>query len=432
MADFRTAALDLYRDGAPDWLAGVRANGRDIWSRAVMPDRKTEAWKYTSVRALERGAWLSPAVPSGADATIADGYEIGGLGAWTMVFVNGHYSRALSSGEPPAGVELVRFSEANAEQANAIQARLGSIADAGAHLFAALNESWLTDGVFIQVQRDTRVAAPLHVVWLTLPQDENFAVSQRLLLVMERGSEAVLVEQFASDGAPQNAFTNAVTECVVGEGAQLRHYRLHLEEEHAVHIGGVHVDLATDAALDGFHFATGGTLKRIDVVVNHRGEGAACKLNGIYLPRGRQVVDYHTDIEHIAPRCTTSEVFRGIVADRARAVFNGRIHIHPDAQKTQARLSNKNLLTSNSAEVDTQPELEIYADDVQCAHGATVAQLEEQALFYLTSRGISRSHARMMLSLGFINEIVDGLNDAAVADYLRPIVSRLFLEGDIS
>ena len=176
----------------------------------------------------------------------------------------------------------------------------------------------------------------------------------------------------------------------------------------------------------GFTLAQGSRLKRIDYQVNHCGEGAELDLQGAYLPRNNQLVDYHTNVRHMVPRCTTREIFRGIVGDSARAVFNGRIYIHPDAQKTLAELSNKNLLTSNKAEIDTKPELEIYADDVKCAHGATVSQLNATAMYYLQSRGVSRQEAEVMLSFGFINELLEQIAEPGVQDYLRPHLARLF------
>ena len=198
----------------------------------------------------------------------------------------------------------------------------------------------------------------------------------------------------------------------------------------------MHARLGADATLNSFHLGLGSVLKRLDVVVDHCGQGAHCELNGIYLPRGDEHVDYHTCIEHRVPHCTSSETFRGIIGDSATAVFNGRIHIHRDAQKTSAELSNRNLLTSNRAEVNTKPELEIYADDVQCAHGATVAQLDEMSLHYLRSRGVARADAQVMLSFGFINEVINTVRCEPLRDYLRELLSRRFardsaLVGDV-
>jgi len=193
-----------------------------------------------------------------------------------------------------------------------------------------------------------------------------------------------------------------------------------------MHVGGVHARLLENATLNTFHLALGSVLKRIDVVVDFQGPGAHCEMNGVYLPRGEEHIDYHTCVEHAVPHCTTSETFRGIVGDSASAVFNGRIHIHKDAQKTRAELSNRNLLTSTRAEVNTKPELEIYADDVQCAHGATVAQLDEGSLHYLRTRGVPKAEAEVMLSFGFINEVVDNVRLDELRAYLRPLLAHRF------
>ncbi|MDT8398510.1 MAG: Fe-S cluster assembly protein SufD [Pseudomonadales bacterium] len=432
MSDFIADALHLSPGGAPAWLNDLRRKGWSSWAGSRMPTRKTEAWKYTRLKTLEQGAYLAEAQPPAA-GTLARGalrrqLHIADLDARLLVFVNGFYDAGLSDAGADADMEVLRFSEADAEQVAVIRAHLGTVADREHYLFTALNDIWLHDGLFVRVKKNVNAGRPLHVVWLTLAQNEAFSLAQRLLVVMEAGSEATLVEHFASDGAVQNSFTNGVTELVLEANASLCHYRLHLEEEHALHIGGMHATLGRDARLNSFHLGLGSTLKRLDVVVRHDGEGAHCDLNGVYLPRHQQHIDYHTCIEHAQPHGSSSEAFRGIISDSARAVFNGRIHIHPQAQKTLAELSNKNLLTSDKAEVDTKPELEIYADDVKCAHGATVAQLDSNALYYLRSRGIAGRDATMMLSFGFINELIDKLQHAAVGDYLRPLLSALFAE----
>lgn len=433
MSDFIAEALRLVPTEAPDWLSDLRRKGWSSWKSSAMPTRKTEDWKYTRLKALEQGAYLgSPVKPEPTTLaldTLRRQVTIADLDARMLVFVNGFYSPELSSADTTSdGMDVLRFSDADEDQVATIRQHLGTVADRDKYMFTALNDTWLDDGVFVHVKPDVREEKPLHVVWLTVPQDEAFSLSQRLLVVMEQNSEATVIEHFVSDDAEQNCFTNGVTELVVGANARLCHYRLHLEEEHALHIGGVHARLDRDALLNSFHLGLGSTLKRLDVVVRHEGKGAHCDLNGVYLPRHQQHIDYHTCMEHVQPNCSTSEIFRGIISDRARAVFNGRIHIHPDAQKTVAELSNKNLLTSDKAEVDTKPELEIYADDVKCAHGATVAQLDEYALYYLCSRGIARDDAEVMLSFGFINELINRLSHEAVAEHLRPLLNELFAQ----
>ncbi|MFA5494157.1 MAG: Fe-S cluster assembly protein SufD [Porticoccaceae bacterium] len=426
MTDFVEKALLREPAGAPPWLAALNDRGRAGSRGRVLPNFRVEEWKYTSLRPLDEGAYVAAPAFREADTGLAAHYAIDGLDAHTLVFVNGHYSAALSSSSSlPDGVTLVPFSLANDAEAAQINEHLGTLADR-TRLFTSLNDSWLADGVYLRVARDRRIDKPIQLVWLTVAETAAFGLAQRLLVVMEEGSEASVLEHFVSSDETQNSFTNGVSELVVGAGARLRHCRLHLEQAAALHVGSVHASLARDATLDGFHMALGSRLKRIDLVVHHRGEGAHCELNGIYLPRDREHIDYHTTMEHEVPRCTSEETFRGIIADEARAVFNGRIHIHRHAQKTHARLSNRNLLTSNKAEVDTKPELEIYADDVQCSHGATVAQLDAAQLHYLRTRGVSEQEARVLLSFGFINELLNRITREPLRQYLRQQLRGLF------
>jgi Fe-S cluster assembly protein SufD len=414
----------------PDWLRTINASGQTLWRSASWPTRKTEHWKYTSLRQLEQGAYMGNAgvLPSPeAQQALQDLVSIHNLDAYRLVFVNGRYSASLSQAHGlPLGVDLVTFAEISAVQLAELQKYFASVVESDRHMFAALNSLQLEDGVFLRVGKNIKLDKPLQVVALTTAQAEAFHVPQRLLVVLEPNSDATVIEQFISDAQPQNNFTHSVTELCLQEGTRCEHYRFHLEQQESLHLGGVHASLGRNAQLRSFHLALGSALKRIDVVINHNGEGAHCELNGIYLPRLNQHVDYHTSIEHRVPHCTTNETFRGIIADSAKAVFNGRIHIHPGAQKTSAKLSNKNLLTSDKAEVDTKPELEIYADDVQCAHGATVAQLDDTALHYFRARGISRKEAEVMLSFGFINELINAIPQPALIDYLRPVLTEWF------
>jgi len=429
MSDFVNQA-SAYKVPVPlQWLKNFQSRQADVWQKVAFPSRKAEEWKYTSLRSLEQGdffAGQAEARPVGEQSL--NDIKIENLDCVDLVFVNGIFSAKLSSLESlPDGVELVRFSQADNEQQKEIELALGSVADKIQHVFATLNSSQFNDGVYCKVAKNTKVEPAIRVVHIAQDQHRHFSVCPRIFFVLEQGAEATLIEHFSSDICSKNAFFNAVTELNVQDNAKLFHYRLHLEHESSLHIGGVHANLFADSTLESFQLAMGGQLKRVDVVVNHLGKGADCELNGVYLPSNKQHVDFHTCIEHAVPHCTTNEVFRGIVSDSAKAVFNGRIHIHKDAQKSIAHLSNKNLLTSNSAEVDTKPELEIYADDVQCAHGATVAQIDENAMHYLLTRGVSREEALVMLSFGFINELVEHIHHSEIADFLRPRLASLFV-----
>jgi Fe-S cluster assembly protein SufD len=422
MPDLMNSILDAVSANAPKWLQERQSAGRKVWAKAELPTRKTEAWKYTSLHALNRS--FDSAEPSAASKAEL-GFEYPDFGGCKLVFVDGYLREDLSQIDIPAGVQLVRFADADDAQTKLIQQHLGSVVDSSRHLFANLSDAALNDGVFVQIDAETEVTEPLHLIWLTTSRPTAFTVNQRLLVLSGANSRASLIEHFDCAGNG-NAFTNGITELLLEDGATLHHHRLHLEEAGAMHIGGVHARLAKDSTLESFHLALGSDLKRIDVVINHEGPGAHCGLNGIYLLRKEEHVDYHTCIEHASPHCTTDEVFRGIIGDSASAVFNGRIHIHPDAQKTRAELSNRNLLTSAQAEINTKPELEIYADDVQCAHGATIAQLDPQMMHYLKTRGISSEEAEVMLSYGFINEVIDSIALKSLRDYLRPLLAKRF------
>jgi Fe-S cluster assembly protein SufD len=344
------------------------------------------------------------------------------LDATRLVFINGHFAAEHSSPLPQG---VVRFADADTAQQQLIQQHLGQVVDVQRHLFAALSNAWLADGVLVQVGKGKTLEKPVYILNISTPETQPAVSNQRVLLVLEEGSRAEVIEHYVSSTDSQNGFVNCLTEAVVGANAQLQHYRINLEQEDLLHVGGVHVELQRDARFHGFTLAQGSRLKRIDYQVNHRGPGAHLELHGVYLPRNKQLIDYHTNVEHCVPHCTTNEVFRGIIGDSAKAVFNGRIHIHPQAQKTLAELSNKNLLTSRNAEVYTKPELEIYADDVRCAHGATITQLDQTSLFYLQSRGLSHAEAMSMLSFGFINELLNQVPEPAVQAYLRPRIAAL-------
>jgi Fe-S cluster assembly protein SufD len=420
---FQQQALHLAAaQQAPQWLAALRFAGAEQWLQSSWPGRRTELWKYTSLQALQKTPFQNA---SGAlHALPAD--VLLDVDATRLVFVNG----VLDSGASTIGQNgVVLFSAASAEQQALIAKHLGTVATTQRHLFASLSNALAGEGVLIHVPRGAVWEKPVYIVHVSVPETGPALVSPRLLVVVEDSAQVELIEHFATDAQTQNGFVNSLTEIHCGANSRVQHYRINLEEEHQLHIGGVHVDLWRDARYQGFTLAEGSTLKRLDYQITHQGAGASAVLDGVYLPRHQQLLDYHTNVEHKAPHCTTAEVFRGIVADDARAVFNGRIHIHPHAQKTLAELNNRTLLTSDRAEIDTKPELEIYADDVKCAHGATVSQIDADALFYLRSRGLTLEQARSMLSFGFINELLQGIAQPAVRDYLHRHLQKVFSEA---
>jgi Fe-S cluster assembly protein SufD len=415
----QTAQTQLELEG----LDKKRYAAQQVLEVATWPTRKTEAWKYTRLNVIEKQAYQRPfsgELPSREE--LSSLLEIEGLAARPLVFVNGHFSPDLSRlDDLEAGLELKVFS-----QGGASAHRFNANIDLHNHLFSAINTLSCDDGLEIRVKANHELNEILHVCHITTPGSESFHANTRIVIELEANSQARVIEHFVSSEARQNVLTNCISEIFLADNAKLRHYRIHEEEEHSVHLGGIHSELAASAELNSFYLALGASLQRFDVVSHINGAGAHCEMNGVYLPVKKEVVDFHTCVEHKVAHGTSNENFRGIVADESRAVFNGRIHIHKDAQKTSAMLSNKNLLTSNKAEVDTKPELEIYADDVRCAHGATVAQLDTEGLHYFKTRGIAEEEARVMLSFGFINELLNTLDLDALAAYLRPKLAARF------
>jgi Fe-S cluster assembly protein SufD len=292
-------------------------------------------------------------------------------------------------------------------------------------LFGLVNDVLAADGVVIDVAPGVQIAQPVRIVYRT-----SAGVQAHARVLVRLGAEAKLAVIEQAEGS-DTCFSTYFSEYALGAGASLEHYRFALQTGSAMCVGGCHFSLADKSALNSTLVGFGSDLSRLDVDVIHAGEFAHAKMNAIYLLDGSELFDLHTTIEHAKPNGTTVENVRGIVADKAKAVFNGRIHIHRDAQKTLAELNNRNLLLSENAEINTKPELEIYADDVRCAHGATVAEIDKGALYYLQTRGISRSAAQVMLNFGFINELVDDMPNAALADWLRPLLRDRFARMDV-
>jgi Fe-S cluster assembly protein SufD len=407
----------LQSDGL-QWLQPLRDQGLQHFGRIGLPTRKTETWRYTSVYPLTQGDFLRLAeqVNPAEQANPAADAEIEGLESYVVLFRNGVLDLEHSTlADLP--FELIPFSQANGEQREMISRHLGTLVTGHEHPFAHLNAGWMQDGAFIRIGKDTQIDKPIQIVFESSAESGSFTAQPRLFIKAERHSQAVILEQHIGPATTAEVFSNTVTEIVLEEGAKLRHYQLNVEPENVLHIGNVQVELGGHAEYESHQFALGGKLKRRELQVALAQPGASARLFGTYLGRNSQQVDFRTVLDHKAPHCTSTELIKGLVRDEARAVFNGRIHIHRDAQQTSAEMSNKNLLLSKTAEVNTKPELEIYADDVKCSHGATVGQLDGDALFYLRSRGISTADACQILSDAFVYEVIDQMPDEAIRAY---------------
>jgi Fe-S cluster assembly protein SufD len=354
-----------------------------------------------------------------------DKFNFGENGWHTIVFVNGAFSEDLSSKAGLGnGVRVSSLADAIKARPSGIERHLGRIAKFEQHTFTALNTAFIADGAFIELAVDAIVEQPIHLVFVS---DGEGASHPRNLIVAGRHSRATVIESYVSL-RDSGYFTNAVTEISVGEGAHVDHYKMQRESESAFHVGTVQIGQARDSQLHSFSFAVGGSLARTNIYTSLDGDAATCTLNGLYLTDGTQHIDNQTSIEHIAPNCPSHEVYKGVLDGRSHGVFNGKVYVHPEAQKTDGKQSNNNLLLSPGARVDTKPQLEIFADDVKCTHGATVGRLDEQAMFYLNSRGIGPETARILLTYAFAADVLETIELEPLKVQLEKMVLARFAD----
>lgn len=405
--------------GINDWLVPKRAHALELLANTKWPTRKTEAWRYTPLRPVERTQ----------AKVITDKVEllpvaIAGLSAIELVFVNGQFDQTQLTKTLPEGVSISLGSDLDtAQQAEALHTF--STIKPERHIFGLVNDALAQDVVVVTVAEGVEVTQPIRISSLLSQGAESHT---RVQVTLAAGSRLTVIEDVQAQG---DSFNTAFVEYKVAANASLEHYRFALQTGSNVSIGGSHFSLHDHAKMHSTLVGFGSELSRLDTDIIHAGEFADAKLNAMYLLDGKELFDLHATVEHAMPNGKTEENVRCIVADRSRAIFNGRIHIHRDAQKTLAELNNRNLLLSDKAEINTKPELEIYADDVKCAHGATVAQIDKQALYYLQTRGVSRSKAQVMLNFGFINELIDLMPNAALAEWIRPIIRERFAQMEV-
>jgi Fe-S cluster assembly protein SufD len=412
------ATLDTIPAPAVRWLRDLRMKARAEFDKLGFPTTRDEGWKYTNVAPLLR----QPFALSTGTAAVASALSnlLIAPDAPRLVFVDGHFRSDLSR----VPVYVSSLSEALNRSAEALEPYLGSVAPTANHAFAALNTAFVLDGAYIRLPAGVAVEQPIHLIYLSSAE----ALAQpHALIVAEAGSQATVIEHYLplSEG---RHWTNAVTEIVLEPGAAVEHYRVQQQGAQAYHIGGVYVRQGRESRFTSHAVDLGGAFVRNDLqtVV---AEGATCELNGLYIADGRQHVDNHTVIDHVAPRGTSRELYKGVLAGRARAVFNGRVVIQKDAQHIDAHQLNNNLLLSDDVEIDTKPEFEIYADDVKCGHGASVGQLDTDSLFYLRSRAIDETAARDLLTYAFADDIVARFRIAPLRVALEQALKARLLQG---
>ena len=407
------------------WLRGVRRAGIDAFSRSGFPTPRHEHWKYTNVSPIEKRGFDLAAPRSSAAVTGDPGKRLLDSGAAPrLVFVDGRVDRGLSNVDAlPPGVEVEDFTRFIALDTTFLEDRLARIVTPEKTAFTALNAAFMDIGAVVRIAPETVCDTPLHLEFVSGAHERERAYSPRIVIAAGAGSHVRVVEHFT--GLDDTVYLdNAVTEIEIAEGATVEHYKVQRASAGAYHIAALEAKLAAGATFHSWAVSLGARLSRhdIDVALDH--ELARCSLDGLYVANGRQHVDFHTNVEHAAPSCESREYYKGIAGGRGRGVFNGRVHVHRDAQKTEAHQTNRNLLLSRNAEIDTKPQLEIHADDVKCSHGATIGQIDEQMLFYLRSRGIDESAARGMLTYGFARDVVErialpGLREAIGAAVLE-------------
>jgi Fe-S cluster assembly protein SufD len=407
----------------PEWLEPIRRRAMERFARTGFPAARDEEWRFTPIGPITQGTWRPSA---GAGEVTRDQLApfIFGHADWTtLVFVNGVYHESLSStGALPAGVRVASLADALRSDSALLEGHLTRHAPVEGSAFTALNTAFLAEGGVVHVGADVDLTAPVHLLYVTTAEAGGTVAHPRNLILVERGGRASVIESYVTLAPGQSYWTNPVTEVSVGAGAWVEHTRIQRESESAHHVGLTHVDQQRDSHYRSFSLAMGAALARHNLHVRLNDENIETLMYGLYLTRGEQTADSHTAIYHDQPNCRSWEVYKGILDGRSRAVFNGKVFVKPEAQKTDAKQTNRNLLLSDGARVDTKPQLEIFADDVKCTHGATVGRLDEVARFYARSRGIPAAAADRLLIYAFAAEVVDEVALAPVREELDRLV----------
>ncbi|MEW7986178.1 MAG: Fe-S cluster assembly protein SufD [Candidatus Thiodiazotropha sp.] len=398
-----------------DWLIEQRRAAMARMTELGLPHARQEAWRYTGVEGLlQKGFISTPSVLDSSRDIAIDGMLEDPV-AGRLVFVDGIYHPGLSTGIEQAGFRIGNLRAAMATGDQSVLRSVGSLSGVGDHAFAAMNMATQQDGAVIQLSKGVVIERPIELLHMTTGKRDGHAQQIRHLVELDAGASVSLVERYLSVDDDHDYFNNIVCEINLAEGATLRHQRVQRESDHAYHLYGLYVSLRRDARYLSVNAALGGAWSRTEFHQRFSGEGAECETDGIYVAGDGQLTDFHLDVDHGVPHCRSRENFKGILHGVGRAVFDGLIRVGIDSQKSEAHLHNANLMLSSKAEVDTKPQLVILADDVQCSHGASVGRLDDQALFYLRSRGMDAHRARRLLCLGFAGEIIDRF----VTDSLR-------------
>jgi Fe-S cluster assembly protein SufD len=414
-------ALENRPQGGPRWLDDLRARGAARFAALGIPTVRDEEWRFTNVAPIGAVDFqLAGQISGTADRLTGFAYTDAPV---RLVVVNGRFDQTLSRTRGlPAGVHAGSLAAALRDHADVVQRYFGQLADLSTRSFTALNTAFVQDGAFIHVPEGVAVEAPIHVVFVTGGEGAAPVMAHpRTLVVAGAGSQSTVIESYIG-AAGETYFSNAVSEVFVGENAGVTHFRVQQESLEAFHVGALHAHTSRSARFSSHSFSLGGKLVRNDANAILDGEGGDCTLHGLYLADRARLIDNHTQIDHAKPHCGSHEIYKGILGGTSRAVFNGKIIVRQDAQKTDAKQTNRALLLTDGATINTKPQLEIFADDVKCTHGAAIGQLDDEAIFYLRARGLTYAEARDMLIHAFAGQVLEGVT-------VEPL--RLALEAEL-
>ena len=417
---FLGAFAERARPGEPGWLGGLRESAMEQFASSGIPRTQEEEWKYTSLRNLEKASYQL----AGSEGTDKAPDDVNGMaaimeGLHGLVFVNGVYQEDLSSPpDPETGVTVLDMAQAIESRPEELQGLLGSNAASGFQVFSSLNSALFSHGAYVHVAADARLEKPLHLLFLATGAQSPFMVHPRNLFNIQEGGELVVLEDYSGQ-CEGDYFCNPVTEVFSSKSSSVRLYKVIREGPAATHVSNLGVYQEEESSFTANTYCLGGKLVRNDVVASLDGERIECTLNGLAVGNGDQHIDNHTRIIHSKPNCNSWEVYKSVLADNSHGVFNGKIFVAQDAQKTDAKQTNQSLLLSDSAVMDSKPELEIYADDVKCSHGSASGNMDENSLHYLMTRGLSKEVAAKLLVKGFLSDIVEFIKNPTIKQFIE-------------
>jgi Fe-S cluster assembly protein SufD len=405
------------------WLRTLRLTGFSRFSEMGFPTLRDEDWRFTNLAPIVQTPFRlsrnGHALPSKND--LARFFMSGA--ACTLVFIDGRFARALSSlGSLPRGVTVASLADELAKNPGALEPHLGRYLNIERDPFSALNTAFVEDGGFIHVAKNVTVEAPIQLLFVSTAHDFPAVSYPRNLIVAEESSQVTVAEDYVSLGG--KALCNTATELIAGDNSVVSHYMIEREDVEAFNVSTLRIQQGRSANVASHSVLIGGALVRNNVHPVLTGEGGECLINGLFVGGDRQHLDNYMLVEHASPRCGSRQFYNGILSGHAHGVFHGRIIVHKDAQKTDAKQTNRNLLLSDTAQIDTKPQLEIYADDVKCTHGATIGQIEEDALFYLRSRGIDEAAARRLLLMAFANECLERMKAGPAREHVESLINH--------